>query len=413
MRSKYLNKAFKACIGFYTSIWLNIVTCFYKLLGRKVYIFQLHAANQLPHIDSVLRWLCAEKISECIVLVGSKEISIVKSQIGTLIGSLNIASYHSTSFLLFWDAVIGVDQRMRFPLLSLSQGLVVCMFHGQPTKGNVYSGFNFQQIDVLFFYGPMMRDHYFKLQAQHPEWSKINTWNIGQPKSDLLFSLCPNRQAKAISMLGLDPRLKTVVYAPSFESCASMASHGKQIIDALMSVNCNLVVKPHPSFYRVYDKSDEYFFGVPRASEWRDLSDKLSSMPKGLFPLDKQLDTEVVLAASDVLLTDHSGIAFDAILLDIPVIYFDCPDFFSKYLPDRFGIDGIEARDDNACNAGRSAGQVVSDIDELINALHMYFENPRRHAEERCSLRDTLLFNQGKATERFIEVLTELTRKEV
>jgi hypothetical protein len=409
---RYLTNMYKGLNGLAHAVPFYLGAIASKMSGRRVLVFQLHAANQIPHILSVIQRLNSVPLRstfDCTVLVFPNEIDAARSEFSRHKLSVQVSSYYAAQFLLGWDAVIAIDQRMRLPYLNIAKGRRLCMFHGQPTKGNVYTGFNYQQIDGLFFYGPLMREYYFAEKVKHPEWPHIQTWDIGQPKSDELFNIKAT-SAEAAKLLNLADERKTVVYAPSFENCASMAEHGEEIIAALVSTGHNLIVKPHPSFYRVVNLSDEYFFGVSHAEEWRARAASLTKMGGIVFHIDRQVDTQLALVAANLLITDHSGIAFDAILLDKPVIYFDCPRFFDEYLPKRFGVDGNTARDDIACNAGRAAGVVVKNAAEIVAAVNDYLASPQSHAVERNIIRDILLFNQGCATDVFVQNLIEITK---
>lgn len=407
----FISKMGLAIDGLWTAIQINFVSLISNLSGKKTIIFQLHAANQIPHIRSIVKKLSTPPLSNkfiTFVLVVPSEITSAKSEFEKNNLDVKVASYYSCIFLFFWDVVVAIDQRMRLPISTSKNKYRLCMFHGQPTKGNVYSGFNFRQFDGLCFYGPMMRDYYFSEKEKKPSWPDIPTWDIGQPKSDELF-VTPINRFDAHKLLKLDPRLKSILYAPSFENCASMAEHGEEIINCLSSTDYNLVVKPHPTFYRKINKDDPYSHGMVHADEWRTRAADLRATGRVVFEVDQQVDTRVALSAADILITDHSGIAFEAILLDKPVIYFDCPRFFDEYLPRRFGVDGAVAKKDIKCNAGRDAGIVVDNVKEMLSAVEKYLVNPALHAKDRKRVSDVLLFNKGRATEAFLHKINEIT----
>jgi hypothetical protein len=97
-------------------------------------------------------------------------------------------------------------------------------------------------------------------------------------------------------------------------------------------------------------------------------------------------------------------------LLDIPVIYFDCPEFFSDYLPKQYGVDGESARRDIFSNAGRDSGEVVEDISSLLVALDAALSNREINSYERRKISEKLLYNPGQATEFFIRNLINISR---
>ena len=371
-------------------------------------LFQLFGATQGPHILPLVEEFARNKDVVCVVLAPPKEIQPTQELFpNTLVSSIN-----STWFVLFWDVVIAVDQGMRLPFFSLLAGQRICMFHGQPSKGNTYLKFNHQQFDHLFFYGESMKNKFLREQQDHPEWQGLELHDIGQPKSDALVnSDRAEQRSKSRQSLRIDENANVVLYAPSFESCASFRSSGEDIIEGLISTGHHLIVKPHPTFYRVNDPSDPTYFNVPHREEWRSRAAQLEKAGAVTFPIDRQIPSEVAIPAADLLITDHSGIAFDAILLDIPVIYFHADEFFTRYLPEKFGVDGQRALNDITCNGGRDAGDVVYTVDELKAAVENNLQDPERNKEARSTIRNTLLFNAGGATQAAIAKILELVNR--
>ena len=402
----------KVADGLCSSIYLNWFLIVARRKQKKVCVFMLQFSNQCDHIGSVISELSSPSYESRVlpvILVYPTEIERMKARLDELGLEVTVSSYYSATFLFAWDIVIGIDQRMRYPVVSLFSGTRICMFHGQPSKGNVYSGFNHKQIDGLFFYGPLMREYFEVNKEENEHWAKITTWNVGQPKSDNLFLSNVSRE-EALRSFCLDPEKKTVFYAPSFESCGSLATVGSELILALIKLKINVIIKPHPSFYRAYDPADSFFLGVPHCSEWKQFSAKASMMGNVVFPIDYQLSLKNALYAADVMVTDHSGVAFDAILKDKPVIYYDCPEFFSRYLPSKYGIDGEQAKTDLFANAGRDSGEVVADIDGMLAAIQGSFSKNDGKRFDRRIIAQKLLYNPGSATDVFCQTIVNITK---
>ena len=299
----------------------------------------------------------------------------------------------------------GIDQGAVFPWFGCRTR--ACSFHGQPSKGNVYQRFNFRQIDTLFMYGPLMRDYYLRNKAANPQWPDITLLEVGQPLTDRRCGLRMDRR-EARRRLGLDCDRFTVIYAPSFEYCSSLATAGPGIVDALLALDVNLIVKPHPAFYNAAPFDDEFNRDSPRALTWRDAIDRWNARGRCLFPATDTLDGDVALAAADVMLTDYSGIAFDGITLDLGMIYWDCPRFYDEYLPRRYGADGAAAKADLACNVGRDCGLTVADTAALVRAVESYRTEPTRLAGARRQIRQQLYFNLGRAADAMADAIENL-----
>lgn len=399
-------KLWRGSLGLGSALIFNLELLLEFVRGKKIIIFQVHGASQLQHIEALSYALQRSGHTTCFVLTPPKELELTSKRI-----KLRVRSYDTSLFLLFWHAVIAVDQGMRLPICNPNKGHRICLFHGQPSKGNSYTQFNDKYFDDLFFYGLMMKQRFLREKALNPQWSEISTHDIGQPKSDILIaSELSQLRLHARSVLNIPEDKPTILYAPSFEASASLSLSGEEIIDALSQPDQHLIVKPHPSFFRVLNPSDNTYTGVPHASDWRESARELEKIGGVTFPTSNQLPLDLALPAADILVTDHSGIAFDAVLLDIPTVYFHCEDFFFSYLPKRFSIDGKAAVNDITCNAGRIAGDVVYSIEELKDAITSNLADKSRNGEARIQVREKLLFNPGCATEIAADKVLELVK---
>lgn len=405
----FLRKLFVLGNGLWNAFPLNNRMLLAKLHGRKPIVFHFNSATQFIHLEPVIVQLrdhgTLNRLS-FFILTRKHEIDAMKERLAAIgLSSVPVRSEFSSRFLFFCDFLLSVDQGMIYPYVGCR--IRACSFHGQPSKGNTYQFFNYRQINTLFFYGPLMRDYYLKTKKSNPSWPNIACYEVGQPLSDRLFNDLPDKLS-ARRRLGLEAPLFTVVYAPSFEYCSSMATHGTQIIDALLRIGVNVIVKPHPAFHNTYPFSDAFNQNVPNIREWREQVRRYNSNPLCVFREDGSLNSVLALASADIMITDYSGIAFDGILLDLGMIYWDCPLLYSEYLPNRYGIDRETALEDLSCNVGRDAGIVVHDVAELAKAISVYRENRGHKAREREEVRRCLLFNPGRAAESMSRKIEKL-----
>ncbi|MDY0168394.1 MAG: CDP-glycerol glycerophosphotransferase family protein [Thermoguttaceae bacterium] len=379
-----------------------------KLRGKKTLTLRFNAATQFMHLAPVIAKLrdhgALDRISLSI-LTNPAEIPAMHRKLAGLGLAAPVHSDRCSRFLLFCDGVLSVDQGVVYPYLGCR--MRACSFHGQPSKGNTYHSFNYRQINTLFFYGPLMRDYYLEAKKANPSWPDIACYDVGQPLSDRLFNERPDRLT-ARRRLGLEPSCFTVVYAPSFEYCSSLATHGTRIIDALLHLGVNLVVKPHPAFYNTAKCANAFNQHVPNIREWREQVRRYDGHSRCVFREDDSLDAILAIGAADVMLTDYSGIAFDGILLDLGMVYWDCPLLYSEYLPECYGVDGEAARRDLACNVGRDAGIVVHDCAELADAIATYREDSSHKAKDRDIVRQRLLCNPGIAAATMAHAVEQL-----
>lgn len=354
--------------------------------GKKIIVCLLNTASQFMHIESVFSQLQRQTDLELdfLFLVNPSSIETLNGLLAQkglkgLVGSL-----YATKFLLYWDLLITVEQSAQLPFFHC--GKTICIYHGQPSKGNVYSNFNYKDIDILFFYGPMMEQYYLEQKALHPQWPEIKTYRIGQPRSDPLFSETADASANK-KILSIESTNPVVLYAPSFEYCSSLFQDGDKIISTLLEMDVYLLIKPHPSIYNPNRENEEWLKKL-----------KIYGRSEKCTFVDHPNSAEIVRAC-DLMITDYSGVAFDAILLDKPVIFWDCPLFFSEYLPNQYGVDGEAMKDKLYANAGRDAGIVVSTGDELNRAVTQLTEDPSLLLDKRQDIKNQLLYNRANATE--------------
>lgn len=100
----------------------------------------------------------------------------------------------------------------------------------------------------------------------------------------------------------------TVLVAPSWGPTSLLCSYGERLLDALVETGYRVVVRPHPQ---------------SRTSEPEVLDRLMERYPEGeRFSWNYDNDNFDVLASSDVMITDFSGVVFDyTMVFDRPIIY--------------------------------------------------------------------------------------------
>jgi hypothetical protein len=389
---------YKLVNGIYWAIKINIYTLFLKLLTKnKIIICIFNTESQFMHLESVLNNLQEKNDNlKFIFLLNPQNISVLNHYIKNHNIKGFVGSLFASKFLIFWDLVLTVIQSAHLP--KIGKGIRICTFHGQPSKGNVYSHFRYKDIDGLFFYGPMMKEYYLEEKLKHDEWRDISLYEIGQPKSDAMFF---NHSDKELikEKLGIKNCNPIILYAPSFEYCNSMFQDGELIIKTLLKLDINLIIKPHPAIYNINDIN----------RQWLEKLRNYSRNDNCIF-FDKPNSSELINVI-DILLTDYSGVAFDAFLLDKPVVFWESPLFYDEYLPSTYGIDGNIAKTKLYANVGRDGGIVVSDEVALQKAIWKFKEDKTYMWEERENIKNKLLYNIGNATEVATQIIINILDK--
>ena len=108
-------------------------------------------------------------------------------------------------------------------------------------------------------------------------------------------------------------------------------------------------------------------------------------------------DASPLLAASDLMVTDHSSVGFEFCLLDRPLIVFDAP-----------ALASVARINQERIAALRSAARVVRDASELGRAANQEVIQPDRLRRERRAAAEPLFHGPGSATDRALELIYSL-----
>ena len=241
----------------------------------------------------------------------------------------------------------------------------------------------------LFMTGPnqaaILKGKYFDL---HPEVKDTTyLYEVGYPKTDSLINGTYSRDS-VVAQYKLDRDRPIVLYAPTWENDASLNMYGEEILDALASLDATVLVKLHPLFMRK---------NWPRKDglQWCEVLSEFFLTHPNCHWIDAP-DANSLLVAADVLVTDVSGIGFEYLLLNKPIIYYDSPEFFASS-----GTTGIEYW-------GRSGGEIVKSGSELLAAVQRAMADPKRFSLERESLVNQIVYHRGSATAQAVKVIRQL-----
>jgi len=210
---------------------------------------------------------------------------------------------------------------------------------------------------------------------------------VGYPKVDCLVDGSLDREAIQQS-LGLDPGLPTVLYAPTWSPYSSLHSIGTEVMFGLGRLGVNVIVKLHD---RSYDQGDRASGGV----DWRA---RLERVCRGRhLHVAQDADASPYLFAADLLVTDHSSVGFEFMLLDRPLVVIDCPMLIEKA---RVAADKVRLL--------QSAAAVVADTAGVVKAVGRDLGNRERLSSERRAIAAELFYCPGGATTRALGSLYDL-----
>ena len=276
--------------------------------------------------------------------------------------------------------------------------------HNLPVKVETYPLEEVKKYDVHFLTGPLQRMQYENMFAKLDlDLSKFVFYDIGYPKLDNLLQGKFNKE-KVLPNLGLDVNKPTILYAPAWDPGASLRENGVEIVEEILKLNdCNILVKLHPVSYTPESSPDFNFYtgGV----NWIEKLQVYEA--RSNFRHVNEYSINPLLAAADVMVTDISSVALEYMLLDKPIIYIDCPEFFNKTLK-QWGQDPDLVRNDARFNAGRDAGIVIKEITDLGKVIRQQLADPDQLAPKRKRLSSQMLYNPGHGAEIAAETIVQI-----
>jgi hypothetical protein len=210
---------------------------------------------------------------------------------------------------------------------------------------------------------------------------------IGMPKLDCLVDGSLKREA-ILDSLGMDPARPSVLYAPTWSPYSSLNSLGEELVSRLAAAGFAVMVKLHD---RSLDPEYVHSGGI----DWAARLDPL--LCKGGGMLVNGSDSCPCLAAADVLITDHSSIGFEYLLLDRPVVRIEEPELIAKT---NINPEYVELL--------REASTTVSNAEEAVEAVERSLAEPARQSVARKAVAGELFYKPGTATVRAVRELYEV-----
>lgn len=210
---------------------------------------------------------------------------------------------------------------------------------------------------------------------------------IGMPKLDCLVDGTLRRDDLIVSM-GIDPARRTVLYAPTWSPHSSVVSMGEELVKRLGEAGYAVIVKLH-------DRSRDLQFVNSGGVDWGARLEPVLQKFGGV--LAQGHNSSPYLAAADLMITDHSSVGFEYLLLDRPLIRIHVPELIKNTDIEPSYVDLLA-----------SAATSVTNVDEVIAAVERGFANGRENSETRVAVANEMFYKPGTATDRAVNELYEL-----
>lgn len=290
-----------------------------------------------------------------------------------------------TAALMHWDAYLTAD----FLWARLPRGTRrVQTFHGVAGKyRTVYDSpaNSMRGWHRLFFINKRRLQNFIDTGAIEEGSPAIRL--IGMPRVDCLVDGSLERN-QVLTSLGIDPSRKTVLYAPTWSRYSSVASMGEEIVKRLGTAGYTVIVKLH-------DRSrqgDDYHSG---GVDWGQRLAPLLQATGGI--LASGSNSSSYLMAADALITDHSSVGFEYLLLDRPLIRIHMPELLEKTDIEPLYVQLM-----------KEASTTVFDMENLVPAVEESFADPTRKATSRKAVAGEMFYDPGGATNRSISEMYDV-----
>jgi hypothetical protein len=210
---------------------------------------------------------------------------------------------------------------------------------------------------------------------------------VGMPKSDCLVDGSIRRN-DVLEAHALNPSFTTVLYAPTWTRFSSLNVLGEELVGRLVEAGWTVLVKLH-------DNSLNPNFESSGAVDW--VARLTPILAKGRGHLITSGDASPWLVAADVLITDHSSIGFEYLLLDRPLVRLSMPELIRRTdIPDDYvqSLASVSTTVETAADAVAAVAEAVS--------------QPLRLSAARRALAAELFHEPGSATDRAVDELYAL-----
>ena len=287
--------------------------------------------------------------------------------------------------LMKFDAYLTADQLW----VKLPRGTRrIQMFHGVAGKyGHIYDAptRSMREWYRLFFINQRRLHNYTACGAIDADSPAAKL--IGMPKLDCLVNGSWERDA-ILRSLGIDPAQQSVLYAPTWSPYSSVNSLGLELVERLGQAGYAVIVKLH-------DRSRDPLYVNSGGVDWGERLQSILDTYGGHLALGS--DACPYLAAADVLITDHSSVGFEYLLLNRPVVRIKMMELIART---NIHQDYVQMLEDVSMS--------VTDVQQCLDAVERSLSAPGAKSPERQQVAQELFYLPGSATERAVREVYEV-----
>jgi hypothetical protein len=264
----------------------------------------------------------------------------------------------------------------------------IMMFHGVAGKySRIYDcpERSMRDWDRLFFINRRRMENFYRVRAIDADSPAARL--VGYPKLDCLVDGSIHRD-DVLNEIGIDPSRPTVLYAPTWSPYSSLNLLGQDLVQALVNAGYAVIVKLHD---RSRDRLHTHSGGI----DWPAVLEPILRTGGGW--LADGSDACPYMAAADVLITDHSSVGFEYLLLNRPLIRISIPELIAKTDINPDYVDLL-----------KEASVTARDVDEAVAAVEKCLSAPAFLSQSRQAVAEELFYKPGTATARAVRELYEV-----
>jgi CDP-glycerol glycerophosphotransferase (TagB/SpsB family) len=287
--------------------------------------------------------------------------------------------------LMKFDAYLTADQLW----VKLPRGTRrIQMFHGVAGKyGHIYDApdHSMREWHRLFFINKRRLQNHIASGAIDADSPAARL--VGMPKIDCLVDGSLKRDS-VLRSLGIDPGKTVILYAPTWSPYSSVNTMGVELVTRLGEAGFVVITKLH-------DRSRNPQYSYSGGVDWGERLEPVLRQFGGHLATGS--DACPYLAAADVLITDHSSVGFEYLLLDRPVVRIEMPELILK--------TNIHS---DYVNMLVEASSSVTTAEQAVAAVEGSLADPASKSLSRKAVADELFYLPGTATPRAVREIYEV-----
>lgn len=287
--------------------------------------------------------------------------------------------------LMKFDAYLAADQLW----VKLPRGTRrIHMFHGVAGKyGHVYDApdHSMREWHRLFFINRRRLQNHIASGAIDADSPAARL--VGMPKVDCMVNGSLARDSILCS-LGIDPRKTVILYAPTWSPFSSVNAMGVELVERLGEAGFAVIAKLH-------DRSRNPQYSYSGGVDWGERLEPALLRFGGHLATGS--DACPYMVAADILITDHSSVGFEYLLLDRPVVRIEMPELILKT---DIHSDYVQML------AGVSTS--VTNVEQALAAVESSLADPSSKSSARTEVADELFYMPGTATSRAVREIYDV-----